>query len=126
MFMMRPHKDDPEINWPKTKVVCGSTHNQLHECTSLYQLYQFCGGFPQGSKIGRDCFLSASNDSADEVPTEDRFKYIDDLLILELIMLTGLLQDYDTYMHVTSDIPLDHEYLNASSTNMHFGHPKTS
>ena len=81
-------------------------------------LYQLCGGFPQGSKIGQDCFLSASNDSADHVPIEDRFKYIDDLQVLELIMLTGILQDYDTHMHVPSDIPLEHKYLDASNTNM--------
>ena len=81
-------------------------------------LYKWCGGFPQGSKIGQDCFLSASNDSADHVPIEDRFKYIDDLQILELIILRGILQDYNTYLHVPSDIPLDHKYLDASSTNM--------
>ena len=81
-------------------------------------VYQLCGGFPQGSKIGEDCFLSASNDCADPVPIEDRFKYIDDLQILELVMLRGILQDYETYLHVPSDIPLDHRYLDASSTNM--------
>ena len=81
-------------------------------------LYQLCGGFPQGSKIGEDCFLSASNDCADHVPIEDRFKYIDDLQVLELVMLTGLLQDYDTRMHVPSDIPLDHKYFNSANTNM--------
>jgi hypothetical protein len=81
-------------------------------------LYKLCGGFPQGSKIGQDCFLSASNDSADHVPEEDRFKYIDDLQLLELIMLTGLLKDYDTYMHIPSDVPLDHKFLQGSDTLM--------
>ena len=81
-------------------------------------LFKLCGGFPQGSKIGQDCFLSASNDSADHVPEEDRFKYIDDLQLLELVMLTGLLKDYDTYMHIPSDVPLDHKFLQGSDTLM--------
>ena len=33
-------------------------------------------------------------------------------------MLREILQDYDTYLHVPSDIPLDHKYLDAISTNM--------
>ena len=81
-------------------------------------LYKLCGGFPQGSKIGQDCFLSASNDSADHVPAADRFKYIDDLQLLELIMMAGLLQDYNIYMHVPNDIPLDHKFLNPQDTHM--------
>ena len=49
---------------------------------------------------------------------EDRFKYIDDLQLLELVMLTGILSDYDTYQHVPSDIPLDHQFLQGSDTMM--------
>ena len=74
-------------------------------------VYQLCGGFHQGSKIGQDCDLAGSNDSAESVSEEDRFKYIDDLQVLELIMLAGILTDYDVYLHVPSDIPLDHKFL---------------
>ena len=81
-------------------------------------LVTLCGGFPAGSVIGQDCFLVASNDSAQEVNTEDRFKYIDDLEILELVLLSGILQDYDVESHVPSDIPLDHKYLDASLANL--------
>ena len=56
-------------------------------------VYQLCGGFPQGSKIGQDCYLGASNDAAESVNEEDRFKYIDDLQVLELIMMAGILKD---------------------------------
>ena len=79
-------------------------------------LVTLCGGFPAGSVIGQDCFLVASNDAAQEVNIEDRFKYIDDLEILELVLLSGILQDYDVESHVPSDIPLDHKYLEASTT----------
>ena len=75
-----------------------------------------CGGFPAGSIIGQDCFLVASNEAAEEVNTDDRFKYIDDLEILELVLLSGILQDYDVYSHVPSDIPLDHKYLPGNPT----------
>ena len=44
------------------------------------------------------------------------FKYIDDLEILELVLLTGILEDYDGVSHVPSDLPLDHQFLPGSST----------
>ena len=49
------------------------------------QIIKLCGGFPQGSLIGQDCYLGASHNAADHVCTEDHFRYIDDLEILELI-----------------------------------------
>ena len=81
-------------------------------------LYQLCGGFPQGSKIGQDCYLGASNDAAEYVSEEDRFKYIDDLQVLELLMLAGILTDYNVYLHVPSDIPVDHKFLSGAGTNI--------
>jgi hypothetical protein len=81
-------------------------------------IYQLCGGFPQGSKIGQDCYLSASNDSAEFVSEDDKFKYIDDLQILELVMLAGILQDYNVYTHVPSDVPLDHQFLAGTDTTI--------
>ena len=79
-------------------------------------LITLCGGFPAGSVIGQDCYLVASNDAADEVSRDDRFRYIDDLEILELVMLSGILQEYDVYSHVPSDIPLDYTFLPGSTT----------
>ena len=52
-----------------------------------------------------------SNDNADIVPPEDRFKYIDDLSILQLICLSRLLVEYNFYQHVASDIGIDEKYL---------------
>ena len=48
---------------------------------------------------------------------EDRFCSVDDLEILELIMMTGILQDYNILDHIPSDIPLDHQFLPPNSYN---------
>ena len=69
-------------------------------------LFQLIGGGPQGSWNGQNCYLSASNDNADFVNQEDRFKYCDDLNILELIMIGHLLTQYNFYEHVASDVSL--------------------
>ena len=79
-------------------------------------LITLCGGFPAGSVIGQDCYLVASNNAAGEVNIEDRFCYIDDLEILELVMLSGILQEYDGHSYVPSDLPLDYKYLPGMST----------
>ena len=74
------------------------------------------GVFPTGSIIGQDCFLVASDSAAQDVSQDDRFKYIDDLEILELVLLSGILGDYDGISHVPSDLPLNHTFLPGSST----------
>ena len=73
------------------------------------------GGGPQGTLLGGLEYLAQSNDNADVVPPEDRFKYIDDLSILQLICFSGLLTDYNFYQHVASDVGIDEQYLPASS-----------
>ena len=73
------------------------------------------GGGPQGTLLGGLEYLAQSNDNADIVPEEDRFKYIDDLSVLQLICLSGLLVDYNFFEHVASDIGIDDRYLPASS-----------
>ena len=53
------------------------------------------GGGPQGTLIGQLEYIVQSNDNADIVSPEDRFKYIDDLSVLHLVCLSGLLAEYD-------------------------------
>ena len=74
-------------------------------------LYKLIGGGPQGSWTGQECFLVASNDNADFVSQEDRFKYSDDLSILEIIMLGDILTQYNFHDHVASDIGVDQLFL---------------
>ena len=56
-----------------------------------------------------------SNDNADIVSPDDRFKYIDDLTILQLVLLSGLLTEYNFLEHVPSDVGVDQMFLPAQS-----------
>ena len=68
------------------------------------------GGGPQGTLLGVIEYLVQSNDNADDVDEGVRFKYIDDLTVLEVIYLTGLLTEYDFHNHVASDIAIGQPY----------------
>ena len=73
------------------------------------------GGGPQGTLIGQLEYIVQSNDNADIVCPEDRFKYIDDLSILHLVCLSGLLVEYNFAEHVASDVGVDQSFLPAIS-----------
>ena len=75
------------------------------------KLFSLVGGGPQGSWTGQQCFLTASNDKADFVKQEDRYKYCDDLTILELVMLGHFLKEYNFMNPVASDIALGQRFL---------------
>ena len=45
------------------------------------------GGGPQGTLLGQLAYLAQSNDNADIVLPEDRFKFIDDLSVLQSVFL---------------------------------------
>ena len=53
----------------------------------------------------------SSDDNAECVPEDDRYKYLDDLIILELVMLANALIEYNFLEHVASDIGVDQLYL---------------
>ena len=48
--------------------------------------FDLVGGGPQGSVIGQLLYIIASDDAAEEVPEEDKFKYIDYLSALEAVI----------------------------------------
>ena len=79
------------------------------------ETYSLIGGGPQGSLIGQIMYLVQSNDNANIVDSQDRFKYIDDLSILQIVTLAGLVKSYNFHEHVASDIGIDQVYLPASS-----------
>ena len=56
-------------------------------------------------------YLVQSNNNVNYVDSEDRFKYIDDLSILEVLNFTGLLVEYDFTLHMASDIGSDQLFL---------------
>ena len=75
---------------------------------------QLTGGFPQGSLIGQD----ACDDCADHIEEADKYRYIDDMEILELVRMTGILIDYDCQAHVPSDIGTHQRFLPPNEYNM--------
>ena len=74
-------------------------------------MYSLIGGGPQGTLLGVIEYLVQSNDNADCVSSRDRYKYVDDLSILEVISLAGLLVEYNCVQHVPSDIGIDQLFL---------------
>ena len=52
------------------------------------------GGGPQGTLLGQIEYIVQSNDNADSVHKEDKFKFIDDLSILQPGRFTDRLQVY--------------------------------
>ena len=79
--------------------------------------HDLIGGGPQGTILGLIEYLVQSNDAADCVREEDRYKYIDDLSVLELVFLSGVLTDFDCQMSVPSDIGVDQKYLPPENYN---------
>ena len=75
------------------------------------ELLSLIGGGPQGTLIGQLMYLVQTNHNADNVDPDDRYKYIDDLTILQIISLAGLLINYDFNLHVASDVGIDQQYL---------------
>ena len=83
----------------------------------LSSLLSMPGGGPQGCLLGLLEYLANSNDNADHVPVDMRFKFIDDLSILEVLnlILTGL-SSYNSKTHVPCDVGPDQNYLPSANT----------
>ena len=85
-----------------------------HGCRSLPR--NINGGGPQGATLGILEYLSQSNDSANLVSEEDRFKFVDDLSILEIVdLLTVGITSYNLKMHVPSDVPVHNQFIPATN-----------
>jgi hypothetical protein len=72
------------------------------------------GGGPQGTHLGQIEYLVQS-DNADIVSPDDRFKYIDDLSVFQLVCLSRLLTEYNFHQHVASDIGVEERFLPAAN-----------
>ena len=81
-----------------------------HDCRSIPR--KINGGGPQGATIGILEYLAQSNNSADCVSEEDRFKFIADLSILEIISLINIgLSSFNNKGQVPSDIPSHNQFI---------------
>ena len=69
-------------------------------------LRKLIGGGPQGALWGILEYLAQSNDNTDFVEKSKKFKFIDDLSILEIVNLMSIgIASYNFKMHVATDIP---------------------
>ena len=70
------------------------------------------GRGPQGALLSNLKYLAQSNDSADMVSPNDRFKFVDDLIILEILSLLLIqIESYKIQDHVPSDIQVHNGYI---------------
>ena len=75
------------------------------------KIHKLIGGGPQGSQTGQESYTVSSDDNAYHVPEKDRYKYCDDLHMLELVMIGEILVEYDVIEHVASDVGIGQKFL---------------
>ena len=74
------------------------------------------GGGAMGANLGNWEFLSQTNNNADCVPVEDRFKFVDDLSTIEIInLLTVGLTSLNMKHQVPSDVPEHGQFVDSSN-----------
>ena len=73
------------------------------------------GGGPQGGTLGILEYKSQSDDNTDFLTEKEKYKFIDDLSILEVInlILSGL-SSYKSKQQVPSDIAIGNKFINSS------------
>ena len=84
----------------------------------LSKEYPLSGGGPQGTTLGILEYSSQCNDNADFVKQDERYKYVDDLSIIEIInLITVGITSYNFHNHVASDIGIDQSYIPHENLN---------
>ena len=74
------------------------------------------GGGPQGATLGILEYLSQSNNSADCVSPDERFKFVDDLTILEIVnLLTVGISCFNIKHQIPNDIKEGNQYIPAEN-----------
>ena len=78
----------------------------------IWTVSKMPGSGPQGATFGLEEYLSQTNNITDCVPNKDRFRWIDDCSILEIVnLLTIGLSSYNIKYHVPNDIPVHNQYI---------------
>ena len=74
------------------------------------------GGGPQEAILGNLEYVSLTNNNADIVPEDERWKWVDDLSTMEKVNLLNVgLASYNFRAHVASDIPTHRQYVQPES-----------
>ena len=76
------------------------------------------GGSGQGTLLGGPQYIVSSSDVASDVPQLDKYRYFDDIQLIELINIAGLLKSYDFWHHVASDVATDQFFIQPENTNI--------
>ena len=76
------------------------------------------GGGPQGTLLGGIEYNVANSDCCQDIEEEDKFKYYDDLNIIELVALAEKVIDYDFSKHIPSDVAVGNSFLPNNSYRM--------
>ena len=85
----------------------------------LSKLRELPGGGPQGCSMGIISYMSQSNNSADFLDADEKYKFVDDLSILEVINLVSIgISSYNFRNHVASDIGVGMKYVPVSYTHL--------
>ena len=94
------------VNYFQKRQMIVKWHNQ--EST----LRKLNGGGPQGALWGILEYLSQTNENTNFVSSDQKFKFIDDLSILDKVNILSIgIASYNFKLHVASDIPTDGYYL---------------
>ena len=76
---------------------------------------QMPGSGAMGSSIGNWEFDSQTNHNADCVPEEDRYKFVDDLSVLEILNLVNIgISSFNCKKQVPSDLPVHGQFVDSS------------
>ena len=74
------------------------------------------GGGPQGSTTGLLEYKSQTNNNCDFVPPTKRYKWVEDLSILEMInLISAGIASYNFKAHLASDIGFNQSFLPSTS-----------
>ena len=74
------------------------------------------GSGPQGSTLGLLEYLSQSNDNTEDIPPDQKYKWLDDLSVLEIVnLLTVGISSYNIRTQVPNDIPSHNGYIEAKN-----------
>ena len=73
--------------------------------------HELPGAGSQGTILGMLLYQANTNQNTDFMDPDMCYKWVDDVTLLELVLMGGLLTQYNFRLHVASDIGIDEHYL---------------